>query len=69
MRAHFPEQRLVIEPIVPLDKPFSMGPYFISSFINLLLAINGKVYAKALVYEKMTTDTEFSKNNRKFQRN
>ena len=46
-----------------------MGPYFISSFINLLLTINGKVYAKALVYEKMTTDTEFSKNNRKFQRN
>ena len=49
--------------------PFSMGPYFISSFINLLLAINDKVYTKALVYEKRTIGTEFSKNNRKFQRN
>ena len=29
-----------------------MGPYFISSFINLLLAIDGRAYAKALVYEK-----------------
>ena len=64
--------------IIPLEipflsyhwtNPFSMGPYFLSSFINLLVSINGKVYAKALVYEKMTTDTEFSKNNRKFQRN